>query len=49
VNYNESVKDYNVSIKTFPNNILANFTNFKEKPLFKAEAGAEKAPEVFSE
>jgi LemA protein len=49
VNYNESVQDYNISIKTFPNNILANFTNFKEKPLFKAEAGAEKAPTVFSE
>lgn len=49
VNYNESVQDYNISIKTFPNNFLANFTNFKEKPLFKAEAGAEKAPTVFSE
>ena len=49
VNYNESVQDYNTTIKTFPNNILANFTNFREKPLFKAEAGAEKAPEVFSE
>jgi hypothetical protein len=23
--------------------------NFKEKPLFKADAGAEKAPEVFTE
>jgi LemA protein len=49
VNYNTSVQDYNTSIKQFPKNILANFTNFKEKPLFKAEAGAEKAPEVFTE
>ncbi len=49
VNYNGAVQNYNTSIKTFPNNILANFTNFKEKPLFKAEAGANKAPEVFSE
>jgi LemA protein len=49
VNYNETVRGYNTSIKQFPNNILANFTNFKEKPLFKAEAGAEKAPEAFSE
>ena len=48
VNYNAAVQDYNTSIKTFPNNILANFTNFKEKPLFKAQAGAEKAPEVFT-
>ena len=48
VNYNSAVQDYNTTIKTFPNNILANFTNFKEKPLFKAAAGAEKAPEVFT-
>lgn len=47
VYYNDAAKDYNTSIKTFPNNILANFTNFKEKPYFKAEAGAQKAPEVF--
>lgn len=49
VYYNDSAQDYNTSIKTFPNNILANFTNFKEKPYFKADAGAQKAPEVFSE
>ncbi len=48
VYFNEAAQDYNTSIKTFPNNILANFTNFKEKPLFKAAAGAEKAPEVFT-
>lgn len=48
VNYNGAAQDYNTSIKTFPNNILANFTNFKEKPYFKAAAGAEKAPEVFT-
>lgn len=46
--YNEAAQDFNTSIKTFPNNILANFTNFKEKPYFKAAAGAEKAPEVFT-
>jgi len=49
VYYNDAAQDYNTSIKTFPNNILANFTNFKEKPYFKAEAGAEKAPSVFTE
>ena len=49
VYYNNATQDYNTSIKTFPNNILANFTNFKEKPYFKAAAGAEKAPEVFTE
>ena len=49
VNYNAAVKEYNTSIKVFPNNIIANFSNFKEKPLFKADTGAEKAPEVFTE
>jgi len=48
VYFNEAAKDYNTTIKQFPNNILANFTNFKEKPYFKAEAGAEKAPSVFT-
>lgn len=48
VYFNKAAEDYNVSIKTFPNNIIANFTNFKEKPYFKAAAGAEKAPEVFT-
>ena len=49
VNFNEAAQDYNTTIKTFPNNILANVTNFKEKPYFKAAAGAEKAPDVFTE
>lgn len=49
VYYNQAAQEYNTAIKKFPNNILANFTNFKEKPYFKAEAGAEKAPEVFTE
>src|SRR5690606_29569724 len=48
VYFNEAAQDYNTSIKTFPNNILANFTNFKEKPYFKAAVGAENAPEVFT-
>lgn len=49
VNYNKAVKIYNTSISQFPNNILANFTNFKERPSFKAQAGAENAPSVFTE
>ncbi|WP_417429886.1 LemA family protein [Halpernia sp.] len=47
VYFNQAAQEYNTSIKKFPNNILANFTNFKEKPYFKADAGAAKAPEVF--
>lgn len=44
--YTEAVKDYNVSIKKFPTNIYASWFGFEPKPQFKAEAGAEKAPEV---
>ena len=49
VTYNGSVQEYNTTIKSFPTNIFANFANCKEKPLFKAAAGAENAPEVFTE
>ena len=44
--YTEAVKDYNTSIKKFPTNIYAGWFGFKEKPQFKAEAGAQKAPTV---
>ena len=44
--YNEAIKPYNNHVKTFPNNILAGFFNFDDKPYFDAEAGAEKAPDV---
>lgn len=44
--YTEVVKDYNVSIQKFPTNIYAGWFGFEKKPQFKAEAGAEKAPEV---
>lgn len=44
--YTEAVKDYNTSIKKFPTNIYAGWFGFKEKPQFKAEAGAQKAPVV---
>lgn len=44
--YTEAVKDYNTSIKKFPTMIYAGWFGFEPKPQFKAEAGAEKAPEV---
>ena len=44
--YTESVQEYNTSIKKFPTVIYAGWFGFKEKPQFKAKAGAEKAPEV---
>lgn len=50
VNYNKSVNDFNNKAETFPSNIVAGiFAKFSKKPTFKADAGAEKAPEVFSE
>lgn len=44
--YTEAVKDYNTAIKKFPTTIYAGWFGFEPKPQFKAEAGAEKAPEV---
>jgi len=44
--YTEAVKDYNTSIKKFPTVIYAGWFGFDAKPQFKAEAGAERAPEV---
>lgn len=44
--YNEAVEIYNRHVKRFPNSILAGIFNFEPMDYFKAEAGAEKAPDV---
>lgn len=44
--YTEAVKAYNTDIKKFPTVIYASWFGFSPKPQFRAEAGAEKAPEV---
>lgn len=44
--YTEAVREYNTSIKKFPTVIYAGWFGFKEMPQFKAQTGAEKAPEV---
>jgi LemA protein len=45
--YNKSVQTFNSSIRTFPNNLTNNFLlNLERKEPFKADAGAEKAPQV---
>lgn len=44
--YTEAVMEFNTSIKKFPTNIYAGWFGFEAKPQFKAEAGAQKAPEV---
>jgi LemA protein len=44
--FNASVQDYNVKVRSFPMNILAGVFGFHAKPGFQAEAGSEKAPDV---
>lgn len=45
-NYNDAVKEYNLSIQKFPVNIIAGMFNFEKKPYFEAEEGSNKVPEV---
>jgi len=45
--YNETVRMFNTSIRTFPNNLTNNFLlKLPRREPFKAEAGSEKAPQV---
>jgi len=45
--YNEAVRIFNTSIRTFPNNLTNKFLlQLPRREPFKAEVGAEKAPEV---
>lgn len=44
--YNEEVQTFNVSVRSFPTNIIANLFGFEKKSGFEAESGAEKAPKV---
>ena len=44
--YNETVKDYNTTIRQFPTNLVAGFAGASPKALFSADAGASVAPKV---
>lgn len=44
--YNANVKNYNLKVVRFPNNIFAGIFHFKEKAYYKADAGTEKAPDI---
>lgn len=44
--FNESVKVYNTYIRSFPKNMVAGMYGFERKAQFKADAGADKVPEV---
>lgn len=44
--FNDEVNVYNTKVRSFPMNILGGLFGFHQKEGFKADAGAEKAPEV---
>lgn len=44
--FNKAVQEYNVNVKTFPNNLFAGVFGFHEKGFFQADAGSQNAPKV---
>lgn len=44
--YNQTVREYNTTLKTFPTVFIANSLGFKERPFFTAQTGAQQAPKV---
>lgn len=44
--FNQAVRAYNTAIKRFPGRLIASLFGFEERPYFKADEGAEKAPKV---
>lgn len=44
--YNGAVQEYNTTVRSFPNNIMAGIFGFKAKGTFTATEGADKAPTV---
>ncbi len=44
--FNEAARNYNVTIRRFPTNLLAGMFGFTPKPYFEAEEGSERAPQV---
>lgn len=44
--FNEQVRVYNASVKTFPGLVLAGMFGFRERPFFEAAPGTELAPRV---
>ena len=44
--FNEVSKEYNLSIRRFPKNIIANIFGFEKKVYFEAEKASQEAPKV---
>lgn len=44
--FNDATRQYNVTIRRFPANLIAGMFGFDQKAYFAAEEGAQTAPEV---
>jgi LemA protein len=45
-NFNQTVQEYNVAVRSFPTVLIAGMLGFPPKPFFTAQPGAEKPPPV---
>lgn len=46
IDYNKAVTDYNTARNSFPAVLTASLLGFKEEPFFKADEGANRAPDI---
>jgi LemA protein len=44
--FNEAVRAYNTTVRSFPGSLVASVRGFREKPFFEAAPGSEAAPKV---
>jgi LemA protein len=44
--YNGTVNQYNLKVKTFPNKLFAGVFGFHERGYYKSDSGSEKAPDI---
>lgn len=44
--FNETVQEFNTTIRRFPGSLVASFSGFSEAQYFQAQGGAEQAPQV---
>jgi len=44
--FNAVVSDYNLKVRTFPNNLYAGMFGFHQRPFYKADPGSEKNPDI---
>jgi len=46
VRFNDTVKEYNLALRTFPTNFIASFFGFDQRTYFESDEGTENAPKV---